>query len=379
MTSNNPHLTEEYCLKRRERLWNRLPESVEWIVVGNPKHINYLSGFLINPVGLSNDERSFLLLKREGPATLIGDNHGISFAAGPYYVDNTATAVWYDKIHSVPDRTRLTGEALSDTVKGLNPKNGLVEEEWVPGYIPRHEEASVSLSELLHFLRRSKDPDEIALMKRIFQASMAGHKRGFEVVRPGVSEMEIYLEVQKAALQELGEAAIVYGDFRAVNAENPKLGGLPTQYACKEGDLFILDYGVIFRGYRSDFTNTIAVGTPTDEQKELHRSCLKVLHESEALLAAGNHTRDVFSAMRKAMDSEGCLGDFGMHAGHGLGMGHPEAPGFAPESDEILMENEIVTLEPAIYRKGVGGVRLEHNYLITVDGFKRLTEHRMEL
>ncbi len=379
MNTENPHLTEEYCLKRRERLWSHLPEHVEWIILGNPKHINYLSGFLINPIGLSNDVRSFLLLKRSGEAVLIGDNQGISFAAAPYYVDETVNVLWYDKIHAVRDRTRLVVEAVADLVHKLNPKHGLVEEEWVPTYIPHHEEASVSLAELLHFFRRTKDPDEIALMKHIFRASEAGHKRGFEVIKPGVSEMEIYLEIQKAALTELGEAAVVYGDFRAMNAENPKLGGLPTQYRLKDQDLFILDYGIIYRGYRSDFTSAIAAGTPTAEQEELHGYAIEILKETEGLLAPGTHTRDVFAAMKEGMEKRGCGKDFGGHAGHGLGMGHPEAPGFAPESDEVLMENEIVTLEPGIYRKDVGGIRLEHNYLITADGFEQLTRHSLEL
>ncbi len=379
MPTNNPHLTEEYCLKRRERLWSHLPEHVEWVIIGNPKHINYLSGFLINPIGLSNDVRSFLLLKRDGEAVLIGDNHGISFAVGPYYVDETINVLWYDKIHAVRDRTRLVVEAVADLVRKLNPKHGLVEEEWVPTYIPHHEEASVSLAELLHFFRRTKDPDEIAVMKRIFRASEAGHRHCFEIIKPGISEMEIYLEVQKAALTDLGEAAVVYGDFRAMNADNPKLGGLPTQYCMKEQDLFVLDYGIIFRGYRSDFTSTIAVGMPTEGQRELHHHCLEVMQETEKLLTPGTHTRDVFAAMKEGMEKRGCGRDFGGHAGHGLGMGHPEAPGFAPESDEVLMENEIVTLEPAIYRKGVGGIRLEHNYLITGNGFERLTQHRLEM
>jgi Xaa-Pro aminopeptidase len=72
-------------------------------------------------------------------------------------------------------------------------------------------------------------------------------------------------------------------------------------------------------------------------------------------------------------------GLFPHHAGHGLGLGHPEAPAFVPESDEALSEGEVVTLEPGAYAEGVGGVRIEHNYLITRDGFERLTNHSLEL
>jgi len=66
------------------------------------------------------------------------------------------------------------------------------------------------------------------------------------------------------------------------------------------------------------------------------------------------------------------MGELTHHAGHGLGLEHPESPILVPESTDVLRAGDVVTLEPGCYREGVGGVRLENNYLITESGFEQL-------
>ena len=48
-------------------------------------------------------------------------------------------------------------------------------------------------------------------------------------------------------------------------------------------------------------------------------------------------------------------------------------------STETLVAGDVVTLEPGLYVDGVGGVRIEHNYLITATGFERLSNHTLSL
>ena len=48
-------------------------------------------------------------------------------------------------------------------------------------------------------------------------------------------------------------------------------------------------------------------------------------------------------------------------------------------SSETLEAGDVVTLEPGLYVDGVGGVRIEHNYLITAAGFDRLSDHTIAL
>ena len=66
-------------------------------------------------------------------------------------------------------------------------------------------------------------------------------------------------------------------------------------------------------------------------------------------------------------------------AGHGLGLTHPEAPFIVRHATEELRAGDVVTLEPGLYVPGVGGIRIEHNYLIADKGYDRLSNHEITL
>jgi Xaa-Pro aminopeptidase len=227
-------------------------------------------------------------------------------------------------------------------------------------------------------LRRQKEPDEITLLRQCMRATDAGHARAWDVVRTGISEMDVFREVQAAALAMAARPGLIYGDFRATTSKMPHLGGLPTSYRLRLGDLFILDYSVVLNGYRSDFTNTIAVGVPTMKQQETFQICVAALRAGESVLRAGARAADVYAAVSGAFTEAG-RAPLPHHAGHGIGLAHPEPPIFVPESDDVLMAGDVVTLEPGSYETGVGGMRFEHNYLITETGAERLSNHRISL
>jgi len=230
-----------------------------------------------------------------------------------------------------------------------------------------------TLGEVLRDLRRSKDADEVTLLRRCMDACAAGHRRAVEVIRPGMSELELYLEVQRAAQLAAGEPCVVYGDFRATHAGLPKAGGLPTDYRLRDGDLFILDYSVILHGYRSDFTNTLPVGVATTAAAEQLHACRETLAGTAKLLRPGASCRELWQAASGMLEQFG-MGTLSHHAGHGLGLEHPEPPIMVSESTDELRVGDVVTLEPGCYRDGVGGVRLENNYLITESGCEQLNK-----
>ena len=49
------------------------------------------------------------------------------------------------------------------------------------------------------------------------------------------------------------------------------------------------------------------------------------------------------------------------------------------ESTDQLEVGDVVTLEPGLYVPGIGGLRLEHNYLITETGSRCLSPHELRL
>jgi Xaa-Pro aminopeptidase len=212
------------------------------------------------------------------------------------------------------------------------------------------------------------------------RAGEAAQARALAQVRPGMTELDAFLIVQRAAAEAAGEPVIVYGDFASGPRCEREQGGPPTMRTIEPGDLLLLDFSVVVAGYRGDFTNTFAVGAgPTDRQRALFEACLGALRAGEAHLKPGTLARDVDAAVRGHFASLELDHAFTSHSGHGLGLGHPEPPYFVPESTDTLQAGDVVALEPGLYIEGVGGMRFERNYLVIPDGFETLSNHELRI
>jgi Xaa-Pro aminopeptidase len=211
------------------------------------------------------------------------------------------------------------------------------------------------------------------------RATEAGHAWARAQVRPGMTELDVYCGINAACIQAAKQAVVVYGDF-AVSPGPERKGGPPTERVVAAGDMLILDYSVVIGGYRSDFTNTLVVGQqPSADQQQLYRWCLDAMAAGENALRAGAKCLDVYGAVRGVFEKAGVAEHFPHHAGHGLGLTHPEAPYLVRHASETLLAGDVVTLEPGLYIAGRGGIRIEHNYRITEQGYERLSNHTISL
>jgi Xaa-Pro aminopeptidase len=192
-----------------------------------------------------------------------------------------------------------------------------------------------------------------------------------------MTELDAYAGVARAVYEALGHWAVVYGDFAVTSGT--KRGGPPSPRVLAKGETFILDYSVVVQGYRSDFTNTLVVGgEPSEEQSRLFAHCVGAMMAGEWELRAGAACQKVYDAIRGVFARAGVADYFTTHAGHGLGISHPEAPYIVRHSTETLVAGDVVTLEPGLYVGDIG-IRIEHNYRITDAGYERLSNHVIAL
>lgn len=378
-------LTAEGCAARQKRLFEALPAPCDFLVVGDPSDLIYFAGYAPSPFQFQSVESSALLLLEPGRATLIADN-----LLGPFlekaHADEVVAPTWYDGSRPTqPRRAQLVESILARLAKVPGLRVG-VELAAVPSGVSEGLRAArpgleiVDITPAIRPLRRSKDADEVATLQRAMKAGEAAHAAALARMMPGMTELEAYLLVQDAAIQELGERAIVYGDFASGPRTATDKGGPPTARKIEPGDLLLLDFSVVVDGYRGDFTNTFAVGGgPTPRQRELFDACVGALKAAESRLQPGTVARDVDAAVRDHFRSLGLLDHFPTHTGHGIGLGHPEPPYFVPGSDEVLVEGDVVAVEPGLYIEGTGGMRFERNYLITAGGFETLSNHQIQI
>ena len=68
-----------------------------------------------------------------------------------------------------------------------------------------------------------------------------------------------------------------------------------------------------------------------------------------------------------------------VHGGHGIGLEHLERPYIIPGDDMLLEEGMVLTFEPGVYLPGIGGLRIEDNYVVTAHSVEAVSHFRREL
>ena len=144
-------------------------------------------------------------------------------------------------------------------------------------------------------------------------------------------------------------------------------------------------------GCFADMTRTFVAGAPPSEELTAwHALCREALARSVDAVAPGIPGRDVWGAACDVFEAAGhptqrtkapgeVLRDGFFHSlGHGIGLEVHEAPGLGRGPD-VLVEGDVLAIEPGTYRQGYGGVRLEDLVLVTSDGAEVLTDFPYEL
>ncbi len=378
-------LAAQGCQARRQRLWQRLDPAPDWIILAEPQHLVYFANYWPSPfVFRSVNSAAVLLLSRDGPSVLVADSMLRMFLEAAH-VDQIVAPDWYRGQTSAPVRLEHLVQAVLDQIQPATALRIAFEQGGLPAGIVdglgRRKTALTltPIDQVLRELKRSKDPDEVAVIRRSMQAGDAAHAAAMREIRPGMTELDAFLVVQNAAMQALGGQAMVYGDFVS-GPRCEKGGGPPTGRIIVPRDLVLLDFSVVVHGYRGDFANTFACGGPaTQQQRQLHEACLRALSAGEAVLRAGTAAVEVDRAVRASFRSDGVEKFFTSHSGHGLGLGHPDPPYFVPESTDTIVAGDVVAIEPGLFVPGVGGMRFERNYLVTETGFETLSKLELRI
>ena len=202
----------------------------------------------------------------------------------------------------------------------------------------------------------------VAIAKKIF-----GEIR----IEAGRTEKEV-ADWIKGRLAELGTKP-AFRIIVASGARATKPHGYATNKKIKTGELVVVDFGALYQGLRSDITRTFVIGKPTAKQKKVLAIVRKAQQKAIAAVKAGQESRLVDRAARNYITKRG-FGKYFIHTtGHGVGRKVHEAPKISRKNKNRLRAGQVITIEPGIYIKGWGGVRIEDMVLVTKKGCKVLT------
>ena len=360
-------LTADGCRARRQRLLDRLRPAGP-LVFGDPLHLRYLANFYVDPFSLGADFGG-LLAAPAGRSTKLFHDHRLPKSVETAFADEKVPVKWYDGVSPGQGPRRLILHSVSGRTRDRRPR-------------PRRalRPACPDLFRHVGELRRVKDADEVAVLQaccrcRRGRAGVGPGERAAGDDRAGRLQRHLHASAPDRPAGRSSSTA-TSPSRRAPPAAAGRRPGTCSEPATRSSSTT----RSFIQGYRSDFTNTLVVGAePTAEQRRLFDLCVAAMAAGERRLRAGVLGRDVYDAVRGVFEEAGMADHFPHHAGHGLGLGHPEAPFLVKQSDETLLAGDVVTLEPGLYVDGVGGIRIEHNYLVTDSGFERLSQHAITL
>ena len=133
-----------------------------------------------------------------------------------------------------------------------------------------------------------------------------------------------------------------------------------------------MDFGVIYKGYCSDMTRTVAVGFATEEMEKVYNTVLQAQLAGIAATKAGVTGKDIDGAARQVIVDAGYGPYFGHGYGHSLGLEVHELPSPNARNDQPMPLHAVASAEPGIYLPGKFGVRIEDCVVYTEDGYENL-------
>jgi len=268
------------------------------------------------------------------------------------------------------------------------------------GAQPPHE--FLELGHLLDELRLFKGKDELKLMQRAADISIAAHQAAMRAAKAGLREYELQAEIERVFRMHDAEPA--YGSIVGAGANACVLHYRANNAVAKDGDLVLIDAGAEYRGYASDITRTFPInGRFTKEQRALHdlvgaaQAAALAQAKPGAAYEAGHNaavrvlTEGLLSLglLKGKLDkniADASYRRFYMHkTGHWIGLDVHDVGEYRIDGESRVLEPGMVfTIEPGLYiapdDKSVAskwrgiGIRTEDDVLVTSDGHRVLTD-----
>lgn len=275
--------------------------------------------------------------------------------------------------------TKLLNEAIADfgiTTLGFEEVYLTVAE--FDSYSQKLNAKLVPFNSKIYDLRAVKEAWELELMRKAQAIADTAFTEVLTKIKVGMTEKELQAELIYCLLKNGGEGLSF--DPIVVSGPNTSLPhGVATDRVIREGDFITLDFGVLYKGYCSDMTRTVAVGYATEEMEKVYNTVLQAQLAGIAASRAGVPGKDVDAAARQVIADAGYGPYFGHGYGHSLGMEVHESPSPNPGGERIMEENMIASAEPGIYLPGKFGVRIEDVVIFKQGGVENITHSPKEL
>jgi len=235
-------------------------------------------------------------------------------------------------------------------------------------------------------MARQKTLEEVSAMEETQRAGEAALHAVISYLRssPAPASEEAHAIIDKVLSEhdcESPQGHIVAGGLQSHEPHEKGHGPL------SRGEAIVID---IFprskkTGYFADMTRTVCIGESKNPHlQKMFDAVVAAQVIAESLVKPGVPCKSLHEAADQYFiehgyetSGKGTLFTYAegfVHAiGHGVGTDIHELPHISPKSEDVLMEGDVITIEPGLYYKDIGGIRMEDMVLVTRDGSRNLT------
>ena len=359
-----PPLPKSDVYRERQAKLRAAAKSRGWeaVLVTPSTNLAYATG-----LHMGRSERlTALLLFTEGPAVLVTPAFEESNVTRDATVDDVKT--WQEE----QDPVAIAGKLLTGKTVGIEGSTAYATASVVSAAASAKTEDATPVFDAL---RSVKSEEELSFLREAGRRTVLAIAGTHARLRRGMTEQEVsvILEEEFAKLGVRGDGLVQFGPSSALPH------GGPGDRALARGDVVLIDCGCRVRGYTSDVTRTVSLGTPSDEVRKVYRTVDRAQVAGIAALDAGRTGEEVDRAARQVIEDAGYGAYFTHRLGHGLGMDGHEQPYLVKGNRKPLVVGNTVTIEPGIYLPGKFGVRIEDDYGVQEKGLASLSVRPTEL
>jgi Xaa-Pro aminopeptidase len=383
-------ISSDELAERRGRLLDHAGAGgLSGVVLFDQSYVQYFTGF------------NFLSTERP-VVVAFGDGQRLAFVP-EFEVERTRAEGDFDRVESYPEYpgTEHPMRILAPLLDALGLRNTIgADSDGYPGILgyqgpPLSEVTGATVGPVGPFIESMmvrKSPAEVELIRLSARWCEHAHRLLQQYSLPGATEAEASLragyEATIAMLAELGpdyagqlgsQDGATAGYRGQIGRRSAWAHAVAHNITFQEGDMLVSETAAPVWGYNAELERGMVVGIPTDEQRRLFEHTVAAQQVAFDAFRPGATCADIDQAVLDYFAKHDILSLWKQHTGHAIGLRNHEAP-FLDIGDHTPVEPGMVfTIEPGVYREGLGGFRHSDTVVVTDDGIEIITDYPRDL
>ncbi len=236
----------------------------------------------------------------------------------------------------------------------------------------------VKLTSEISELFLQKKPSELSLIRKAAKIGDIAFETLLQKIPEGITEAALARKLEYLC-SELGSEKPSFDTIVLFGSRAALPHGRPGNRRLKKGDFVLIDFGCTVNGFCSDMTRTFVYGKASPRQRDIYDIVLNAQKNACNAARAGISSKELDNVARSFISAAGFGEAFGHALGHGVGLRIHEKPRISFQSDSVLKQDMVITIEPGIYIANFGGVRIEDMALLKEKKAVLLTSAPKEL